>query len=240
MTIGNIAITDKLEQVNCMIDLGAIFKNKQLDKDKLPSNGFIFTGEDYIREYVIMQGQFIAEISVSVDGKVTFLVLDTETKEEYVLAKNLNATGTFVGEVHKACEEILVNLSQKCFHTEYFKSAQAKRILQYIKEQYHAQPEFLWSSLPECAALRVPGKKPWFGVVGRVEKSKFNLTEAGTVEVINLKNEPKDVAAFIKEQRAFPAYHMNKKCWYSIFLDDSLSDDEIISLINISYALVNS
>lgn len=223
-----------------MIDLGTIFKNKQLDKDKLLLYGFAFTGKDYIKDFAIMQEQFIAKISVSIDGKVNFNVLEAQTKEEYVLAKISGATGAFVGEVHKACEEILVDISQKCFHTEYFKSAQAKRILQYIKEQYRAEPEFLWSALPECGALRVPDKKPWFGVVGRVEKNKFNLTEGGTVEVINLKNESKAVTAFIKEQRAFPAYHMNKQCWYSIFLDESLSDDEIISLIDISYALVNS
>lgn len=31
------------------------------------------------------------------------------------------------------------------------------------------------------------------------------------------------------------AYHMNKKNWVSIILDDTLTDNEIISLIDISY-----
>ncbi len=55
-------------------------------------------------------------------------------------------------------------------------------------ETYHAEPEFLWRSLPECAALRVPGKKPWFAVAGRIPKEKIGIEEGGLTddEIINL------------------------------------------------------
>jgi len=65
----------------------------------------------------------------------------------------------------KAGEAILTEIASKCYYTEYFKWDQSKRILQFIKDSYNAEPEFLWSSLPGCAALRVPGKKPWFAVI---------------------------------------------------------------------------
>jgi predicted DNA-binding protein (MmcQ/YjbR family) len=84
---------------------------------------------------------------------------------------------------------------------------QSKRILQFIKDSYNAEPEFLWSSLPECAALRVPGKKPWFAVIGRVPNAKFCLDEAGDVEVINLKDEPKIVSDKVDGKNAFPAFY---------------------------------
>lgn len=35
----------------------------------------------------------------------------------------------------------------------------------------------------------------------------------------------------------FKAYHMNKKSWISVSLDDSLSDEEIIRLIDLSFEL---
>ena len=111
--------------------------------------------------------------------------------------------------------------------------------MHFIKDRYNAEPEFLWKNLPECAALRVPGKKPWFAVIGRVPKEKLGQDEGGIAEVINLKDEPAIVSARVDGRRAFPAYHMNKQHWYTLFLDDRISDDEIIKLIEKSYVLVN-
>ena len=111
--------------------------------------------------------------------------------------------------------------------------------MHFIKDRYNAEPEFLWKNLPECAALRVPGKKPWFAVIGRVPKEKLGQDEGGIAEVINLKDEPAIVSARVDGRLAFPAYHMNKQHWYTLFLDDRISDDEIIKLIEKSYVLVN-
>ena len=76
-------------------------------------------------------------------------------------------------------------------------------------------------------------------MVGRVPKDKFGLDEGGVVEVINLKDEPKIVSDRVDGKNAFPAYHMNKQHWYTLFLDERLSDNEIVNLIEKSYALVN-
>lgn len=107
------------------------------------------------------------------------------------------------------------------------------------QRQLQCRTGILWSGLPECAALRVPGKKPWFAVIGRVSKAKFGLDEGGVVEVINLKDEPKIVSDRIDGKNAFPAYHMNKQHWYTLFLDERLSDGDIVGLIEKSFALVN-
>lgn len=37
---------------------------------------------------------------------------------------------------------------------------------------------------------------------------------------------------------AFPAYHMNKQHWYTLLLDDTQSDNQVMELIRKSYALV--
>ena len=222
-----------------MIDIPAILKNRTLDADELLQYGFSLSGERYAKDFPIMENQYIAKITVSPDGGADFRVYEAGTNEEYMPAHVYNSTGAFVGDIHKACEKILKDISEKCYSTEYFKWGQSKRMLQFIKDTYNAEPEFLWSSLPECAALRVPGKKPWFAVIGRVPRDKFGLDKGGVVEVINLKDEPETVAARVDRENAFPAYHMNKQHWYTLFLDDRLSDDEIISLIKKSYTLVN-
>lgn len=223
-----------------MIDIKAIFKNKQPDKNKLLSYGFVFNGECFTKDFPIIQGQFTAKITVGAAGEVYYNVYDSQTEEEYVLARVNEATGAFVGTVRNACEEILSEISQNCFNTEYLTGSQTKRILLYIKAKYQAEPEFLWNAFPDFAALRVHGEKTWFALIGKITKNKFGLNEEGTIEFINLKNKPDAVSAYISEGRAYPAYHMNKHCWYSVLLDGRLSDNEIFSRVDVSYSLVNS
>ncbi len=222
-----------------MIDIPFIFKNKTPDADKLTAYGFQPTQTGFEKSFPIMQDRYSVTISITADGTADFRVFDCETDEEYMPAHVYHSTGSFVGEVHKECEAILKDIADKCCDTEYFKWDQTKRILRYMKEAYGAEPEFLWSSLPECAALRVPGKKPWFAVVGRIPKAKIGIEQGGTAEVINLKDEPKAVSARISEKTAYPAYHMNKKHWYTVLLDESLEDEEMINLIKTSFEIVN-
>ena len=184
-----------------------------------------------------MQEQYIVEVSLSSAGGLNLSIYDSENYEEYIRAHILRATGAFPGEVHKACKGILNDISQKCFFTEYFRREQSKRILHYITETYGAEPDFLWKNLPECAAR---SRKKAVAVMGNVAQSKFGLTERGTVEVINLKDEPASVAAHIHAHIAFPVYHMNKQHWYSIFLDNRLPDKESIFLITTNYILVTT
>lgn len=222
-----------------MIDISAILKNKTLDTEKLLAYGFQESEDAFIRDYRILKNQYITRIFIRADGQADFRVYDVENNEEYMPAHVYNASGAFVGEIHKACEDILKDVAKECYFTEYFKWEQVNRILRFIKETYSAEPEFLWSSLPECAALRVRGKKPWFAVVGRIPKEKVGVEEGGIAEVINLKDEPKAVDARVDGVRAFPAYHMNKQHWYTLFLDDRMTDDEIIDLVRKSFELVN-
>ncbi len=222
-----------------MIDIPSIFKNKTLDTVKLTAYGFHPTQYGFEKSFPIMQGQYSVIILITSDGTADFRVFDSEMGEEYIPAHLFNSTGSFIGEVHKECEAILKGIAENCYYTEYFKWDQTKRILCFIKETYHAEPEFLWSSLPECAALRFPGKKPWFAVAGRIPKEKIGIEEVGLAEVINLKDEPKAVTARINEKKAYPAYHMNKKHWYTVLLNESLTDDEIINLVKTSFEIVN-
>lgn len=55
---------------------------------------------------------------------------------------------------------------------------------------------------------------------------------------INVKNEPIACEFWCNVYPSIvPAYHMNKRHWISIILDDSISDDEIKNLIYQSYKI---
>ena len=62
--------------------------------------------------------------------------------------------------------------------------------------------------------------------------------EGEIIEIMNLKDAPDEVAAHVETGKVYKAYHMNKKHWYTIILDESLTDGEIIEFIRRSFEIV--
>ena len=64
--------------------------------------------------------------------------------------------------------------------------------------------------------------------MGAVPRSKVDPAgDAASVEVVNVKADGGEIQEILSAKRYYPAFHMNKKCWVSIILDDALSDEEI-------------
>ena len=113
-----------------------------------------------------------------------------------------------------------------------------------IQSLYGVSPEYLWSSSPDSAVFRLTENGKWFGVLMRVSAEKLpRLRETGTggtefVNILNLKCEPELAAALAAGKRGiFPAYHMNKTHWISVCLNGSVSEEELDSLIELSFEL---
>lgn len=78
--------------------------------------------------------------------------------------------------------------------------------------------------------------------VFKVKNKMFALYgfENNTIR-LNLKCEPNDAIAYREiYDCVIPGYHMNKKHWNTIILDESMKEDILISMINDSYDLVVS
>ncbi len=70
------------------------------------------------------------------------------------------------------------------------------------------------------------------------EQSKRLINHIEIIEIMNLKDAPDEVAAHVETGKVYKAYHMNKKHWYTIILDESLTDGEIIEFIRRSFEIV--
>jgi predicted DNA-binding protein (MmcQ/YjbR family) len=71
-----------------------------------------------------------------------------------------------------------------------------------------------------------------------VDKSKIEKG-TGEIEIINVKVEANMLKELLKQKGFYEAYHMNKKYWLTIVLDDTVDDEIIFSLIDNSFDLVN-
>lgn len=109
-------------------------------------------------------------------------------------------------------------------------------VLQYVKEAYGTEPEYLFKSSPDTVVLRHELGKKWYGVILPVSGKRFDL-EAEEVEVLNVKADPELVSFLRMQPGMFPAYHMNKEHWISILLDGTVQEEKIRALIDGSYEL---
>lgn len=55
------------------------------------------------------------------------------------------------------------------------------------------------------------------------------------VDVMNVKCGPIMVGSLLTQDGFFSAYHMNKSSWISVILDDTVPDEEICPLLELSY-----
>ncbi len=209
--------------------------NKKPNFESLLKYGFKNGEQGYTFSRGIMNNTFLLNVFVSQNGVTEYEVIDRATDEEYTLAYVESSVGAFVGSVRLECEAVLDDIIKKCYEPNIFKSEYAKLIINYVKEKYGADAEYLWKKFPNNAIFREQTTQKWFGAVLSVEKQKIGIKGNDIIEVIDLKESPENIAELVDGVRYFAGYHMNKKHWYTICLDGSVPIEEIYKRIDISF-----
>ena len=94
-------------------------------------------------------------------------------------------------------------------------------LFSFVNEHYGIAPDFFF-----CVVFFVvlchPENRKWFALVMRVSKSKFGIKSDNAVDILNLKSDPILIGSLRLKEGFFPAYHMNKEKWITIFLDGTV------------------
>ena len=213
-----------------------IFLRKRPNEKKLIDYGFSDVGSEYLYSTPVFDGDFILYIHVDRTGGVKTTLIETENREEYVLYKT-DSQGAFVGDVRKAIEAVLSDIAEKCYDVNVFKAKQSSILIEYVHKTYGDTLEFLWEKSPNNAIWRRKDSQKWYAAILTVQKSKLGIPSDEVVEIMDLRGEPEGLEKLIDHQRYYPGWHMNKKHWFTIILDGSVSMDEICSRLNKSYLL---
>ena len=211
-----------------------IFKAYQFNSKKAKEYGFVEDQGIWTYHSTILQGDFLMKITVK-DSDLTFQVFDQETGELYPQVHMESMRGSFVGSVREACLEILYQIRKACFDVQDFICPQTKRIIDKIQEKYGNQLEYLWEKSPDTAVLRHEDNQKWYALVMRIPWDKLEKGREGLAEAVNIKHD--QVADLLSKKGIYPAFHMNKRYWLSLALDDSLQDEEVLELIERSWNL---
>ena len=217
---------------------GNEFKNRKIDFQKLKKYGFQNKSGSFIFEIELKKREFKLILNFSKDCELDYKIIETATKEEYEPAYIKNTEGSFVGEIRQETEEIISDISKKCTSFNPFISEYTYKVIDFIKEKYSDEPEYLWEKFPDNAVFRNKKNQKWYAAILTVKKSKVGLQEDGTCEVIDLKGKPEKIINFVDGKNFLPGYHMNKKYWYTIRLDGSIKLEEIFKHIDSSYNII--
>ena len=209
-----------------------LFNKYKVDKIKLKEYGFI--EEKNILKYKkdIMDNRFT--IIIEYEQKIKGKIIEKEFNDEYTNFRR-KELGEFNAKIKNEFVNLLIDIRDKCFTKTVFNLDQTKRINELIINKYNVNPEFLWEKYPSFAIYRKT--KKWFALVGNVPLNKIDKKSKLTkeVEIINLKIKEDEKDILLNKKGYYEAYHMNKKNWITIILDDTLNDKEIEEMISNSY-----
>ena len=213
-----------------------IFKAYQFNSKKAKEYGFLEKQGVWTYSSTILQGDFLMKITVE-DSDLTFQVFDQETGELYPQVHMESMRGTFVGTVREACLEVLYDIRKACFEVQEFLCPQTKRIMALVREKYGNQLEYLWEKSPDTAVLRHEDNQKWYAILMRIPWDRLDKGREGLVEAVNLKHD--QVIDLLSQNGIYPAFHMNKRYWFSLPLDDTLTDEKVLELFERSWFLTS-
>ncbi len=212
-----------------------IFRNKIFNKKKLLEFGFKESENGLIFSAKIFDAQFDLIIIVKEMKTIETKLIDSSSKEAYTLHLLKGANGKFIGNIRNEYEKFLNKVADNCCDDIYFNSIQANRITEWIKQKYNSSPEFLWDKFPRCAVFRNYDTRKWYGLITDIDYSKLDKNKSGQIDVLNIKVDKDEIQSYLKLKGYYPAYHMNKRSWLSVVLDDSVADEALKTLIDRSY-----
>lgn len=208
-----------------------IFDKYSLDKEKLVEYGFVFNNNYY--ELKKELNDILYAIFKINDKNFIIKVYDVFDDEEYLPFTVKNSIGSYVSEIRETVDIIKNDIIKKCFQSSNIRDS----LISYFIEKYNTEPEYLWERTPNGCIFRT--NKKWYGIIMNVPYKSLGIDKDGVVDIINLKNSPDKITKLIDNENYLKAYHMNKKYWITILINNSLNLEEVKKLIDESYDIVN-
>lgn len=208
-----------------------IFKKSKVNISSLLSYGFINEKDYYVYKKKIMD-DLEARMTIK-QGRVSGTIYDLDSDDEYIIFRVSRNRGDYASQVKNEYEKLLRDIKEHCFIDTYFRSEQANRITSLIIDTYHDYPDFPWND--DNGVFRNPINKKWYGLIMDIDYNKLDENKKGKVQILDLKLDKQLIPTLITKEGFYPAYHMNKKYWITLTLDDILSDDEIMNYIDQSH-----
>lgn len=207
-----------------------ITRKKRPNFKKMITYGFQKENNTYYYTRKMLNNTFLVQFTLDEMQHLLGKIYDLATNEEYINFHVSSQTGSFVSKVRAEYQNILTDIVNHCFENRDFYSTQANRISKMIHTTYQDKPQFLWDKTPDAAVFKNPINQKWYGIIMNIPRNKID-TGSKQIDILNVKLAPEKIEKLSQHKGFYPAYHMNKKHWITIVLDDTLKDQEIMNYI---------
>ena len=211
--------------------INEVFSKCSLIEESLIPYGFNKVDGSYFYNVSIHNGEFELRITIK-DKNIDAKLIDSNFGDEFNQI-DLPVTGSFVTSLKEEIIKILTDIKEHCYKKEEFAFPQTNRIALLIKEKYGIIPERLNFGRNDNAIFRNPISKKWVGLVLVTKKSNIIGDSEEFVEALNMN--------FIKDKGntegkgIYRPYKGKNQYWIVVILDDTLNDEEVMSLVDRSY-----
>lgn len=210
-----------------------VFNTHIFNTAKALAYGFKKVGQVYVLRRQLSQDSLVADFEIAKDSlKVT--IYEMPEQIEYELFNVLSSEGAFIGQVRDEVKNLLTDVVANSFDSFNVR----KELLAYVYEQYGTIPEEPWDKFASYCTLKTKHSKKWYGLFMNIPYAYLMKDKAGYIDVLNVKVKPETIETLVDNHHIFPAYHMNKKHWITIVLDQATDLEFVKGLLNDSYTLV--
>lgn len=142
-----------------------IFKNKVPLRDKFPVFGFCLENGVYVYSCGIVENQFTLTVRVMPDGKVESKVTDPDTGTNTYCIWRMRRSEVLSEKSARIAAGFCRRLPDSCFAARIFKSEYAARVIEYVREKYQNDFEYLWQKFPNNAVVRRSDNRKWYAAL---------------------------------------------------------------------------
>ena len=214
----------------------------RLDRDQCLAIGFHQTGTVLTYQEPLLEDDLQLRLEISAEGQLSVTVWDTLLNEAYESWRVVTPLNAYAQKIKEAVEAKVLEIREQCFQEIPLKSAQGQRLFDWLQVTFEDSWDHPFSRLPDATAFRLPESGKWYALAISLDPAKLatHQEEKGetVIEVLNLKVPSQTIIDLTKQAGIYPAYHMSKKHWITLSLDDKLPDATIQSLLEQSRHLV--
>lgn len=216
------------------MDVNNVFNKYILKEDKLLKYGFKQINGQYFFKRELENKELYAEFIVT--NTIFDVKVFESGKEEYLPFYIKKAAGNYIAKVKKEVNLMIEDILMQCFESCDLKD----KLLAYVKEKYGTVLDFPWKNDPASGTLKTSITNKWYGLFMSVPYKCLKIEKEGRINILNVKNKPEKIKSLIDNEHYFSAYHMNKKYWITVLLDNTLEIEQVKTLLDESYQLVNN
>lgn len=202
-----------------------IFNKYTLNNNKLLDYGFIKEKNYYVYKKNIEDDLYVL-FKIS-NKEFIYNVYDIDNNI-YLPFTIKNNNGMYVSKI----KDIVNNIKEEILNTCFISNNYKDKILSYVHKKYKTKEEYPWDNY-DYFTLKVNNK--WYLLFMEVPYKSLHIKKEGTIEIINVKLDPIEIEKLIDNKYFYPAYHMNKKYWMTIMLDNNIDMSIVTNLIDQSY-----